>query len=61
MPPNAGNPHLLTNSIHLPSARKVETLVVLPDPTAGSFPIPSSNIGLHNSGTDVWGPHDPGS
>ena len=39
MPLDARNPHPLTNPIHLPNLRRVQTLVVLPDPLTGSLPI----------------------
>ena len=41
MLPDARNPHPLTDPIHLPSPRMLETPVVLPDPPIGCFPIPT--------------------
>ena len=41
MLPDARNPYPLTDPIHLPSPRRVETLVVLPNPPTGSFPVPT--------------------
>ena len=61
MPANARNPHPLTDPIHFPSPKRVETQVVLPDPTAWSFPITTDDTSLHYSGIDVQGPHDPDS
>ena len=41
MLPDARDPHPLTDPIHLPSPRSVETPVVLPNPLARSFSIPT--------------------
>ena len=61
MSPDVRKPHPLTDPIHLPSPRRVVTLVVLPDSPAGSFPVPTLMTLVSTTGTDVWGPHNPGS
>ena len=38
---DARYPYPLTDFIHLPSPRRVETPVVLPHPLTGSFPTPT--------------------
>ena len=61
VPLDVRNPHPLTDPIHLPSLRRVETPVVHSDLPTGNFPIPTVITLASTTGVWIMGPYNLGS